>query len=192
MPAYNPETYVDVQTRISRFWSEYPDGRIHTSLESNPDHFTEAIFKAMVYKRLDDAFPSATGWASEEAGKGMAQQTAWMEVCETSAIGRALANMGYATTGEDRPSREEMEKVARHTGAGAVATTDANPNAITPPQTRLLYALAKEAGQSEADFKRDLFEECDVEHVRDLTKSQASTMIELYRAVIAAEQTPAP
>jgi len=35
-----------------------------------------------------------------------------LENCETSAIGRALANAGYAAKGK-RPSREEMGKVAR-------------------------------------------------------------------------------
>jgi hypothetical protein len=34
-----------------------------------------------------------------------------LENCETSAIGRALANAGYAPKGK-RPSREEMTKVA--------------------------------------------------------------------------------
>jgi arylamine N-acetyltransferase len=34
-----------------------------------------------------------------------------LENCETSAIGRALANAGYAPKGK-RPSREEMSKVA--------------------------------------------------------------------------------
>jgi hypothetical protein len=35
-----------------------------------------------------------------------------LENCETSAIGRALANAGYAAKGK-RPSKEEMIKVAR-------------------------------------------------------------------------------
>jgi hypothetical protein len=35
-----------------------------------------------------------------------------LENCETSAIGRALANAGYASKGK-RPSKEEMVKVAR-------------------------------------------------------------------------------
>jgi hypothetical protein len=70
---------------------------------------------ARVFK--DDSrllLPDATGIAAEErapAGSRVPNESSWWENCETSAIGRALANMGYATSSEDRPSREEMEKV---------------------------------------------------------------------------------
>ena len=110
MPRFNPEDYVDVQTRIVKFWQEFPDGRIETELWSQPDEFERVVFKASVYKHRDDAVPSATGWAAEVAGTGGANQTSWHENAETSSCGRALANMGYATTGKDRPSRQEMEK----------------------------------------------------------------------------------
>mgnify|MGYP003647471979 FL=1 len=39
------------------------------------------------------------------------QKSSALEVCETSSIGRALANAGYS--GNKRASREEMEKVQR-------------------------------------------------------------------------------
>ena len=42
---------------------------------------------------------------------GFANADAWMENCETSAIGRALANWNYQGNGKKRPSREEMSKV---------------------------------------------------------------------------------
>jgi len=38
--------------------------------------------------------------------------TSWVENCETSAIGRALANMNIGVNGQ-RPSAEEMQKVER-------------------------------------------------------------------------------
>jgi hypothetical protein len=44
-------------------------------------------------------------------GRGV-NATSALENCETSAIGRALANAGYATKGK-RASREEMGKVAK-------------------------------------------------------------------------------
>ena len=42
----------------------------------------------------------------------MTQRAAALETGETSAIGRALANLGYA--GNRRVTREEMAKVKRH------------------------------------------------------------------------------
>jgi hypothetical protein len=54
----------------------------------------------------------ATGYAEEVRGAGNVNRTSHVENCETSAVGRALANAGMA--GSDvskRPSREEMAKV---------------------------------------------------------------------------------
>jgi hypothetical protein len=56
--------------------------------------------------------PAATGWASEREGDGDINTVACLENTETSAVGRALANLGF-TASAKRPSREEMDKVAR-------------------------------------------------------------------------------
>jgi hypothetical protein len=58
--------------------------------------------------------PFATGYAEEKITDRGVNATSALENCETSAIGRALANAGYAAKGK-RPSREEMVKVARVT-----------------------------------------------------------------------------
>ena len=109
---FNPGDYVDVSDRITRFWKEYPDGAIRTELASPASAFTEVVFRAEVYKQRENPQPDAVGYAAEKPGNG-ANQTSWHENCETSAIGRALANMGYATSAKDRPSRQEMQKVNR-------------------------------------------------------------------------------
>jgi hypothetical protein len=51
-----------------------------------------------------------------------------LENCETSAIGRALANAGYAPKGK-RPSREEMSKVAPNHPALKAVRTEIKPPA---------------------------------------------------------------
>lgn len=132
MPRFDLSAYVDVQTRISRFWQEYPDGRIETVMVSPSNEFEHATFRAEVYKRLDDAHPSATGYAYEHAGQSGANQTSWVENSETSAIGRALANLGYATSQKDRPSREEMDKANR---APSQRAADAPSQGVRPEQT---------------------------------------------------------
>lgn len=63
----------------------------------------------------------ATGYAEEVRGQGNVNRTSHVENCETSAIGRALANCGMA--GSDmtkRPSREEMTKVQRTSNGPAM------------------------------------------------------------------------
>ena len=53
----------------------------------------------------------ATGIAQETKGQGgFANKDAWVENCETSAIGRALANWKYQGSNKKRPSQEEMRK----------------------------------------------------------------------------------
>ena len=69
------------------------------------------MVKAGIYRETTDPRPWATGYAEEKESERGVNATSALENCETSAIGRALANAGYATKGK-RPSREEMTKVA--------------------------------------------------------------------------------
>jgi hypothetical protein len=72
----------------------------------------EITFRAYVFRGPNDPKPAATGWASEREGDGEINAVACLENTETSAIGRALANLGF-TASTRRPSREEMDKAAR-------------------------------------------------------------------------------
>ncbi len=84
------------------------DGRIETTLvESTLQRF---IVKAAIYRTEIDPQPWTTGYAEETVSTRGVNSTSALENCETSAIGRALANAGYASKGK-RPSREEMAKV---------------------------------------------------------------------------------
>ena len=70
------------------------------------------IVEASIFRTEADARPWTTGLAEETIqGRGV-NATSALENCETSVIGRALANAGYATKGK-RASREEMSKVAK-------------------------------------------------------------------------------
>ena len=108
--AFNLADYETVESRLEKFWKEYPDGRISTKIEQATD--TRYIVSAELYKTEADAKPCATGLASESISDRGVNSTSALENCETSAIGRALANAGYAAKGK-RASREEMTKVVR-------------------------------------------------------------------------------
>jgi len=115
MPRFNLDDYETVESRIARYWDDHPEGRIDTDLVAYGPQF---IVKANVYRNINDAEPYASGYAEETVGSTPVNKTSALENCETSAIGRALANAGYATKGQ-RPSREEMEKVQRAEAAGS-------------------------------------------------------------------------
>lgn len=117
MGFFNLEDYETVEERLIKYWKDNPNGRIFTKvLEFSASRF---IVEAAVYRSMEDLHPWATGLAEETVqGRGV-NATSALENCETSAIGRALANAGYATKGK-RASREEMGKVAAKAATDSV------------------------------------------------------------------------
>lgn len=105
---FNLEDYETVEERLVKFWKDYPDGRITTEVVEHT--LQRFIVKAAIYRTKVDAHPWTTGFAEETVSTRGVNSTSALENCETSAIGRALANANYATKGK-RPSREEMAKV---------------------------------------------------------------------------------
>jgi hypothetical protein len=109
----NLDNYETVKSRKKRFYGDHPDGRI--VVEAVDVTESMAIFKATIFKNADDQRQNlawSTGYAQEFKGiGGFANKTSWCENCEESAVGRALDNAGYA--GNDKCSREEMQKVER-------------------------------------------------------------------------------
>jgi hypothetical protein len=105
---FNLADYETVEVRLEKFIKDYPDFRIATELEVvERDRY---IVKAYLFKTTSDSLSWATGYAEEKITDRGVNSTSALENCETSAIGRALANAGYAAKGK-RPSREEMSKV---------------------------------------------------------------------------------
>ena len=105
---FNLADYEPVEVRLEKFIKDYPAFRIATELEVV--EATRYIVKAYLFKDAGDGVAWATGYAEETVTSRGVNQTSALENCETSAIGRALANAGYAPKGK-RPSREEMSKV---------------------------------------------------------------------------------
>jgi len=101
--------YEPVENRLKAFWKECPNGRIQTILVEASE--TRFIVKAEIYKDFENSIPVSTGLAYEIIGSGPVNRTSALENCETSSLGRALANWKFS--GKSRASKEEMEKVKR-------------------------------------------------------------------------------
>jgi len=105
---FNLDDYEPVAVRHSRWLAQHPDGRTLTHMVSAPGADI-CVIRAELW--LEDVC-IATGYAEEVRGAGNVNRTSHVENCETSAVGRALANAGMAGTDVNkRPSREEMSKV---------------------------------------------------------------------------------
>ena len=108
--AFDLASYAPVAERITLFYETFPRGRIITELVSRTER--DVVFRALVYRDAGDGDAAATGWAAEREGDGEINTVACLENTETSAIGRALANLGF-TASRERPSAEEMAKASR-------------------------------------------------------------------------------
>lgn len=116
MANFNLADYETVEERLRRFTTLFEDGRVITDNVTTLQDRERGtwVVKATIYLNADDQLknlPKATGYAFEVDGTGGANRTAALENAETSAIGRALANM--ALSGNKRASREEMMKANR-------------------------------------------------------------------------------
>jgi hypothetical protein len=114
MAKFNLENYETVEERLKVFWKDNPNGRIFTEVVHETDDGSCVTIRAFIYKDESDTNPISTGIAQETKGQGgFANTDAWVENCETSAIGRALANWKYQGSNKPRPSAEEMSKVVK-------------------------------------------------------------------------------
>jgi hypothetical protein len=115
MAQFNLDEYETVHQALIRLYTQYPSARVLT-YNMTPEGVLERYeFKAELYLNREDFEAVATGWAYEIIGVGPINKTSAMENCETSAIGRAISNSVLVLTkpNNNRPSREEMEKVQR-------------------------------------------------------------------------------
>jgi hypothetical protein len=148
MAQFNLEDYETVASRITKLYGLYPDARIITqNLTTELDRAANTwVVRAVIYLSAEDQaneLAKSTGMAFEIDGAGMANKTSALENCETSAIGRALANMGLS--GDQRASREEMTKV--QTGVSPARDWIAEAQTILSVDAlRNLYNDARRAG----------------------------------------------
>jgi len=124
MAKFNLDDYELVEDRLKKYWKDNPEGNINTHIEHITEDGTCVTIKAGITD--NNGRLVATGIAQETKGDGFANTTSWVENCETSAIGRALANWKYQGNKKARPSREEMAKVQRNS---VTPTTDTKKKA---------------------------------------------------------------
>lgn len=95
--------YAVVAERVKAFRQLQANGAIETEIIGSNEN--EVTVKASI--RDNEGKLLATGTAHEVKGAGMVNKTSWVENCETSAVGRALAFVGIGIEGEIA-SAEEM------------------------------------------------------------------------------------
>ena len=166
MAKFNLDNYETVEDRLKQYWKDNPNGRIWTEVVHETEDGSCVTIRALVYINADDSNPISTGIAQETKGQGgFANTDAWVENCETSAIGRALANWKYQGTGKARPSQQEMSKVGNNKdNVGKKETpkkkevaqeSTKSPSSLTEPQLKeMVFSMCNE----DKDFAKKCYQ----------------------------------
>jgi hypothetical protein len=184
---FNLDDYEPVAARLDRWLKDKLDGykastndypRVLTRMISEPGADI-CVIRAELWLGENMI---ATGYAEEVRGAGNVNRTSHVENCETSAIGRALANCGMA--GSDmskRPSREEMSKVQRTSNGPAVERgTDTRMPSVTVTQPAGL-ATEKQVFFASSFYKKD-GREAPKNWLMTLTSKEMSALIDNLKA----------
>lgn len=211
MPNFNLDNYETVEDRLKVFWKDNPQARINTEIVHMTDDGTCVTVRAEIYKMEVDARPVTTGIAQETKGQGgFANKDAWVENCETSAIGRALANWLYQGSTKPRPSREEMSKVGnqddrvkvekkrvqRPTKEQKEQMNKVVDEMVAEPKTKnnasalkqLMSATVSDAKKLK-EYQRDAYVECVSEHklpeeVEDWDNEQMTAFLDVFHKLV--------
>ena len=173
---FNLDDYEPVAARHARWLADHPNGRTITHMISAPGA-DMCVIRAELW--LEDIC-IATGYAEEVRGAGNVNRTSHVENCETSAVGRALANAGYAGSDVNkRPSREEMSKVQRMSQG-----TDARMPSVQVTQP------AGTASDKQIGFAKSLLKKAGHPYPQGLESMEKRDMTALIDALKAGTYTP--
>jgi hypothetical protein len=170
--------YTEVKDRIPLLLEKYPQASIRTEVYWHNADFSAVCMKATIICGNDDLGVSTfTGFSYEERTSGVSAEvnaTSWVENSETSAIGRALANMNIGVNGV-RPSAEEMQKVERMTKPAPkfseiMLEMEADMKEIATKEMLALWAKENKKAigslaENEQNILRKLYKEREVEVV---------------------------
>ena len=153
---YDVNDYVQVNERIEKFYEKYPNGSIQTEIHSIMDgpEGKVAIIKAYAYRDREDPRP-ATGHAYEKENSSFINKTSYIENCETSAVGRALAMLGFEIK-KSIASKEEVEN----------AKLQQQPTKISSQQLDILLKLLVDKGITDEAVQKTM----EIYKVNDLSE----------------------
>ena len=100
--------YVEVNERLKYFRENHPEHSLVTEIiQCTEEH---CVIKATI---VYGGVPIATGHAHEVRSASFINKTSFVEVCETSAWGRALANFGIGIDSQVASAHEVANAIAQ-------------------------------------------------------------------------------
>ena len=110
------QSYELVKSRVKRLHTQFPGSSIQTevieSKYNEAGYLASVVMQATLTVRFDGHVQIAQGMSMSERSRG--GQIGFLEKCETAAIGRALASLGFISDGTGFASGDEMQKLEAH------------------------------------------------------------------------------
>lgn len=167
------EDYEPVAVRLARLLetlrSRELDPRVVTVMLSEPGADI-CVFRAELW--IGESL-MATGHAEEVRNQGNVNRTSHVENCETSSLGRMCESYAPTADHTKRPSREEMQKVQRVSGATVITESG---DLASDKQRNMIRAVCKSMGKTPPS------------NLDGMTKRQASAFIDELKRLEAGEE----
>jgi len=106
MAGFNIDDYVTVPERVVSFYEKFPDGSLQSEVIELSD--TRVVMRAYAYRTPDDVRPGIGHSMLGIPGSTPYTKGSEVENCETSAVGRAIAMLGFHVK-KSIASRNEIE-----------------------------------------------------------------------------------
>ena len=188
--------YLDVATRLKMAFEKYPDLRIqetHREIVEMPDKSCFIRCTVTIWRTADDLIPCVASACELYPGRTSFQKYSENEVGYTSAVGRALAYMGFSgnkslasldevNSAKGRQQPQHLAKVVplRDDLEQPFGDTTDTKQYATPKQRGLIRALAFEKKIGTADIMKHVNKVLKNEYssIEAITKDEASAVIE--------------
>ena len=154
------QKYAKVNQRIMAFRSVFPEGFIKTQIVSLEDGVV--VIRAEVGNE-DKVL--GVGTAFEEQSANYINRVSFVEVCETSAVGRALGMAGFGTD-MAVASAEEMQSVAKTREVDEKSVEFIQGAIISEDKQMILKKMCETEG---IDMKK-LCEKCNINDISEMTE----------------------
>jgi hypothetical protein len=189
--------YNEVSERVRGFNESHPNGTIHTEYQHQSiggDPYV--VVKATVFKDAANNMPDATGhsWMKVPGATNFTRGSE-LENTETSAVGRALAFIGFYAKGESLASKQEiaakrgddkpqgdLTKQAKAVFKDETEKAVVGQKGLTDEQRKLLFATLRTAGVSEDTRKAELSQILGrtIRSVKDMTGEDLDLVIKYF------------
>ena len=146
--------YIEVNVRIMKFYEKYPEGRILTEIVKWENEVI--VMKATAYRDEKD-IPASTGYAYEKEGSSFINKTSALENCETSAVGRCLAILGFEIKKSVASKEEGANAMGNQENQTIEYQNKFTNRRLTDKQISRLYAIAYSKGYDKATVKHHVF-----------------------------------